>query len=390
MSLVDRVTGRFTPHAQSRDSSKGMKNKRIYYGLLAVIVLIGFLIISCVPQPMNNPVNRNVEHPSPTALANLPSTSVPAVKYASCERPYQESSIWNIPIDWSLARIHPMSDLMMKAFFKNSDWIGTDTSQYTPNVYLVSNSTPLVPVQLREYRFRDAISDQKVNYGEPGGIVQMPLPSDARPALGTDGQLVVVNVDTGEEWGLNDGYIDSHGKWFASGVYRYSIKNSGIPPEGFGQRGAGIGQLAGIVRRCEVERGHIDHAVTLAYDYPCAPEVCQANGWPASIPPFRKTDGTGDLKFDIPEGARIAIRPEISQAEIEKACAGIKGCVVWALNMQEYGGFIVDKSGHPKTYAEGNPTAHWDPSVWTDDMLKNIPADWYVVIDWNYPSTKAQ
>lgn len=367
-----------------------MKKKRIYYGLTAVIISIVFLVTSCASQPANAPVSENVDSSSPTVPASPRSTSVPAVNDVFCERPYPDSSIWNVPIDWSIARIHPKSNSMMDAFFKNSDWIGTDISQYTPNVYLASNSTPLVPVRLREYRFRDAISDTRISYGEPAGIVQMPLPSDAQPALGTDGQLVVVNVDTGEEWGLNNGSVDKQGRWFAGGVYRYSIKNSGIPPEGFGQRGAGIGQLAGIVRRCEVERGHIGHAVTLAYDYPCAPQVCQANGWPASIAPFRKTDGIGDFKFDIPEGARIAIRPDISREAMNKACGEIKGCLVWIENMQQYGGFLVDKSGHPKTYAEGNPTAHWDPSVWTDDMLKNIPADWYVVIDWNSPSTKVQ
>ena len=218
----------------------------------------------------------------------------------------------------------------------------------------------------------------------------MPLPVDARPAEGTDGQLVVINVDTGEEWGLNKGYVDGDGNWFAGGVYRYHIQNSGIPPEGFGQRGAGIGQLAGIVRRCEVERGWIGHAVTLAYDYPCEQEVCQQNGWSASIPPFRKTDGRGLSQYDIPEGARLAIRPEISREEILDACSAIQGCVVWALNMQEYGGFIVDNSDHPKTYAEGNGTADWDDSLWTRSMLREIPADWYVVIDWNYPSTEVQ
>jgi hypothetical protein len=362
-----------------------MSNKRLYYWLLFTIIIIVLLVILRIQRPEI----KSVEHPTPLPTASPLPTSVPAVNEAFCERPYQNSSIWNTPIDWSIAKVHPMSDSMMRAFFESSDWIGTDTSQYTPNVYLVSKSTPLVPVQLRQYRFRDAIDDKKVQFGQPAGIVAMPLPSDARPAVGTDGQLVVVNVDTGEEWGLNEGFVDSNGQWSAGGVYRYSIKNSGIPPEGFGQRGAGIGQLAGIVRRCEVDRGHIDHAVTLAYDYPCMAGVCPQNGWPASIPPFRKTDGKGDGQFDLPEGAHLAIRPEISQKEITRACAGIKGCVVWALNMQQYGGFVVDNSGHPKTYAEGNATAHWDPSVWTEDMLKNIPSDWYVVIDWNYPSTKA-
>lgn len=362
-----------------------MRNKRFYYWLFAVIVLISFLLVLFAQQPTNKNVDHGSTILSPSAVPL--STPQPTTNTAFCERPYGDSSIWNIPIDWSIAKIHPMNDLMMEAFFKNSDWIGSDTSQYTPNVYAVSNSTPLVSVKLRQNRFRDAINDSKVQFGEAAGVVRMPLPFDARPAVGTDGQLVVINMDTGEEWGLNEGYVDSAGHWFASGVYRYNIENSGIPPEGFGQRGAGIGQLAGIVRRCEIDQGHIDHAVTLAYDYPCAAEVCQQNGWPSSIPPFRKTDGKGESQFDIPEGARIAIRPEITQEEIAKACGEIKGCLLWTSTMQKYGGFIVDNSGHPKTYAEGNPTAHWDSSIWTEDMLSNIPPDWYLVIDWNYPST---
>jgi hypothetical protein len=283
-----------------------------------------------------------------------------------------------------------MNDLMVRAFFKSRDWIGADTSQYAPNMYWVANDTPLVPVKLMENRFRDAMNDKQLHYGQPAGIVWMPLPVEARPAEGTDGQLVVINVDTGEEWGLNEGYVDGAGNWFAGGIYRYHIRNSGIPPEGFGQRGAGIGQLAGIVRRCEVERGRIDHAVTLAYDYPCAPEICQQNGWPASILPFLKTDGRGASQYDIPEGTRLAIRPEISREAIIEACAGIRGCVLWALNMQVYGGFIVDNSDHPKTYAEGDATAKWDSSVWNGNMLRDIPPDWYVVIDWNTPSTEVQ
>ena len=197
----------------------------------------------------------------------------------------------------------------------------------------------------------------------------------------------MINQDTGEEWGVMNGEIDNQGQWYAGGVYRYHIQNSGIPPKGFAHRGAGIGSFAGIVRPCEVERGYIGHAVTIAYDSPCAPEVCQANNWPAVVPPFTKTDGEGRWQFDIPEGARLVIRPEIPKNEIAKACSGVKGCIVWVLNMQEYGGFIVDNSGHPKTYAEGDATANWDNNVWSAGMLRNIPPSWYAVIDWNYPST---
>ena len=72
-----------------------------------------------------------------------------------------------------------------------------------------------------------------------------------------------------------------------------------------------------------------------------------------------KNGWKGYVFLYIPEGARLTIRPEITKEEITRACHGIKGCVVWTLNMQEYGGFIVDNRGHPKTYAEGNATADW-------------------------------
>jgi hypothetical protein len=365
-----------------------MSSKRFGNWLIAVIVIVVLLIVLYRSQPGAPVGEENLATPSMTLAPSFTLTPVVTTEATSCQRPYPDSSIWNVPLDWSIAKIHPMSDQMMSAFFKSRAWIGADTSQYTPNLYWVSNGTPLVPVKLMKNRFRDAMNDQTLLYGEPAGVVWMPLPLDARPAEGTDGQLVVINTDTGEEWGLNKGKVDVQGNWSAGGIYRYHIQNSGIPPDGFGQRGAGIGQLAGIVRRCEIDRGYIGHAVTLAYDYPCEPESCQLNNWPAAVPPFRKTDGRGNAPYDIPEGARLAIRPEISREEIEEACGGVKGCVVWTLNMKEYGGFVVDNSDHPKTYAEGDATASWDPTVWTRTMLKNIPSDWYVVIDWNTPQLR--
>ncbi|HUF00220.1 MAG TPA: hypothetical protein VMN99_13260, partial [Anaerolineales bacterium] len=168
-----------------------MSNKSFRYKLIAAIAIMFFLVVLHTSQPASPVADDEV--PQTPSLNLVPSatpgtaTPVAKVEDPTCKRPYPDSSIWNIPLDWSIAKIHPMSDLMMNAFFENDDWIGTDTSQYTPNMYWVSNSTPLVPVQLRENRFRDAIDDREIRYGEPGGVVWMPIPSDAVPAVGTDG-----------------------------------------------------------------------------------------------------------------------------------------------------------------------------------------------------------
>lgn len=362
-----------------------MKFKKTVFFLGWVTVLTH---AACAPT--ESPVPAATSLPSATTSPVVPTRaqedSSEALNLAACDPPYAADSIWNTLIDWKSARYHPQSEQMIDAFFKRDDWIGSDASQYAPNIYFVDETTPLVEVFLWESRsFRDAVSDVQVLLGEQGGSVWVPLPSHAQPAPGTDGELAIVNLDTGEEWGLAKSSRNLDGSWSAGGVYRYHISKSGVPPKGFAHRGAGIGSLAGIVRPCEVERGEIRHAVTIAYDYPCKPEVCEANGWPAVIPPFTKTDGEGSSRFDIPEGARLVIRPDISDGEIAQACQGVMGCVAWVKAMQNYGGFIVDNSGHPKTYAEGNLSAQWDPAVWSSDMLKNIPTDWYAVLDWSTP-----
>jgi hypothetical protein len=304
----------------------------------------------------------------------------------ACDPPYQPDSIWNVPIEWTKAKIHPKSKAMISAFFEGRGFIGSNVNSYAPTIYFVTNETPLVLVKLSENRFRDAIDDRKIVYGQPGGTVMMPIPMGAVPSPGSDGQLAVINLDTGEEWGLRDGALSSNGHWTASGAYRYHIANSGIPPRGFGQRGAGIGQFAGIIRPCEIQRGYIGHAVTLAYDYPCSKKTCAARGWPAVIPPFNRTDGSGKHAFDIPMGARLVIRPEITKAQITNKCHGILGCVVWVTNMQQYGGFIVDRSGGAKTYGENKITAKWSTLIWQRQMLRDIPHNWFAVLDWDVPA----
>lgn len=359
--------------------------------LRAIILILAGCVLSAFDQTGTSyPSDPNIpqaEAQDSQVFFPLMTSQAGEIGSDDCFQIYSDTSIWNLPLDWSIAQIHPASSAMIDTFFHDSTRVGANVDMYTANLYLVDNDTPLVPVTLREYRFKDAINDITIDYGEPGGTEWMPIPASAQPAVGTDGQLAVINMDTGEEWGLIYGEPLADGSWLAGGAYRYHIENSGIPPTGFGQRGAGIGQVAGLVRPCEIERGFIGHAVTIGYDFPCAPGACESNSWPAVIPPFTKTDGSGWSEFDIPEGARLVIRPEIELGEIETACAGVRGCILWILNMQSYGGFIVDQCGHPKTYAEGNPTANWDPDVWFAEMLENIPIDWYAVVDWEYPAT---
>src|SRR5215211_355363 len=146
-----------------------MKSKRVRIWLVAAFTVVFFLFILYSSQPARPVPDPNLQTPSfsvePSATPNVIAAAT-IEEDPACKRPYPDSSIWNVPLDWSVAKIHPASDLMMDAFFKSDDWIGADTSKFTPNMYWVTNSTPLVPVQLLENRFRDALDDQQLQYGE--------------------------------------------------------------------------------------------------------------------------------------------------------------------------------------------------------------------------------
>ena len=95
----------------------------------------------------------------------------------------------------------------------------------------------------------------------------MPIPAGAQAAAGSDAQIVIINRATGDEWGayrLQGGA----GGWHIQNGYHYNINWSGVPPSGFGSRGAGVTYLAGLVRPCEIARGRIDHALAFAYSSP--------------------------------------------------------------------------------------------------------------------------
>ena len=147
-----------------------MRHRSFLIWLMAIVVIIATLIVLFRSRPTRPDVEETQTPASPLPSTSPPSLTplVPLAK-TSCERPYPHTSIWNVPLDWSIAKIHPMNDLMISAFFKSRDWIGADTSQYTPNMYWVENDTPLVPVQLLKNRFRDAMNDKLLAVRSAGG-----------------------------------------------------------------------------------------------------------------------------------------------------------------------------------------------------------------------------
>jgi hypothetical protein len=139
-------------------------------------------------------------------------------------------------------------------------------------------------------------------------------------------------------------------------------------------RGAGMPYFAGLVRKWEVDQGHIDHALAFAYDSPSS----------AFVFPASKSDGDdfgGILGTDLPEGARLQLDPSLTDADFVRWGLSAPAKVI-AAALQRYGMYVVDHSGSSKIYLEDRRSAGWDASIdrhltekipWTAFRVLNPP-----------------
>jgi len=261
-----------------------------------------------------------------------------------CGPPYRAKSPWNRPIARRAAR-DPRSDFHIRGAFAGAT-LSSDPTQYTYPVYTVGRDTPLRSVRLRGY-FSHVRNGGRALTNQSGGVVHLPIPDRAAAASGTDAQIIIVNRDTGDEFGVWQARRDSGG-WSIENGYRYNTRWSGVPPTRFASRGAGVPYLAGLVRPCEIQRKRIRHALAFAYDFPT----------PRFVHPATKSDGSSSDPADLPEGARLQLDPSLTRAKLARM--GCRGpCLTIARALQRYGMYVIDKSGRPKIMLEYESTAGW-------------------------------
>ena len=275
--------------------------------------------------------------------------AAPPVK--DCSRPYADTSPWNTPIPTSAQYMPDGADRVRTI----DGLLTSDPTQYTYPVYEVDRRTRRVDVRF-DGRFSHVSDNNRRLELIDGGTVRMPIPADAEAAAGSDAQIIVIDRETGDEWGawrlrrMGDG-------WRMENGYRYNVRWSGVPPRDeagnpFGSRGAGVPYLAGLVRPCEIERGRIEHALAFAYDWPTAEYV-----YPAS-----KSDGASDDPRGLPEGTRLQLDPELDSDDLEGfGCLG--PCAVIARALQRYGMYVIDNAGRPKIMLEYHATAGWPAGI---------------------------
>ncbi|WP_031485368.1 hypothetical protein [Maridesulfovibrio frigidus] len=294
--------------------------------------------------------------------------SAATAKKASGEvRPYADDSPWNMPIG-----PNPSYDAYSSGYTDAMNGVfGSDATRYTMPVYIVNSKTPMSKV-VYSGKFSEVTRKGRRVKVHKAGIISAPIPADAKPAAGRDGQIIVWNPDTGEEWGF--WRIEKSGNsWICTNLYKYNTKWKGIPPYGFLSRGAGVPYLVGLIRPWEIKRGKIEHAIAFGMNYPSR----------LNIPPSTRSDGR-DMFPNPPMGTRLQLDPSLSEADFKAWGLDRTGCII-ARALQEYGMILIDTSGHPKIYAEYEGTAQWGKTL-LPKTIRAIPYSAFRVLDLRTPS----
>ncbi len=197
---------------------------------------------------------------------------------------------------------------------------------------------------------------------------QVPIPLGARPHSGSDGAMVVVDPSTRqvfEFWHAQQ----ADNQWTVGWSAVTNLDGSGWD---HGATGSGASRLGGVILVAEIQQGEIPHALAVATDNVCA-GVFRS--------PAIASDGVSSRSDCIPEGARIRLDPTVDLDALTLAPA----VRTVARALQQYGAYVVDRSGAPMivsfeldTTADNGSigTAYQQAGLrWDYDDLPGVPWD---------------
>jgi hypothetical protein len=275
------------------------------------------------------------EEPTMPEAAEEPTTTDPAPPF----RFFASTSFWNesVPAD---ASVDPTSAAVVGALdelvaeenqAKDGPWI--NTTKYSVPVYTVPGDEPTVSVQLVDHNPNAALSS---------AWSAVPLPPEAKPAVGTDAALVVWQPSTDRLWEFwRLGY--EGGSWHASwgGAMQNVSSNAGVfgpnawpgAKTWWGVSASSLSLVGGLISLEDLEKGQINHAVSMSI-----PNV-RAGVYAA---PAQRSDGKSGDPLSLPEGAHLRLDPNLDLAALHLP----RVTLMIAEAAQRYGIFIRDGAGN--------------------------------------------
>ncbi len=263
-------------------------------------------------------------------LASCAASHSASKRPAQYRRPYGPKAPWNIPVKG--LPLHEESDKYARLVYEDAPAgrpgnFNLNFGEYTYPVYYAGDATGEYPVEIK--------------WKTPLDGARMPWNPEWRANRGTDGQVIVLDPETGREWNLWQVTFD--GKTVKATNGNLVTGNYWTKEDGFkSSRGIGVQYFAMLVTPEEVARGEIPHALSMP--------IRNTSG-EFFVPPATKLEHP-DNPPGIPEGMRFAIKVTDAQfrewldslpaglPDAQKRLARIVGTA-----LREYGWFITDTSG---------------------------------------------
>jgi hypothetical protein len=272
--------------------------------------------------------------PTPTATPTATPTPAPSPTVAPASGVtlfYASTSFWNQPIG-SNPTIDPNSAAIVQAALISAAGGANfaNTAAWGRAMVYSHNSDPVYTVGCVLY--------------DCGTTITFNIPVGAKPETGSDGHLVVINQDTGQELDMWQA-VFANGSWSAGSRYLTDSQGWGaicaLGQHCGGAVAAGFAAFGGVVRPEEIQQGHIDHALVLT-------AALTRSGYIAC--PATHTDGVSPDPGAIPEGAHIQLDPAFNV----DAQAWPQWEKVTAHALQTYGAYVLDTGGSIAMFGESN------------------------------------
>jgi hypothetical protein len=291
---------------------------------------------------------------------------------------FAKASFWNTRLD-PLQPLDPASAELAAAFAAEIEgdaergrrpWI--NTTDYSVPVYKVPAEQPTVPVKLASPYRAPALQ---------AAWRRVPLPPDARPSEGSDGNLVVYQPATDRLWEFwrlaraEDGWQAAWG----GAIERVSRSSGAYGPKAWpgakpwwGSSASSLSIAGGLITFADLRAGRINHALALAI-----PRV--RRGVFAS--PARRSDGTAPGPLTLPEGAHLRLDPNLDLTTL-----GLPPVTLAiARAAKHYGIFVRDRAGVAHFFAQDPSPLRGDPYRGEDGYFEGAsPGDLLASFPWEH------
>jgi hypothetical protein len=295
--------------------------------------------------PVGSPPVESGPVESPPMESEPAESESPTVDLSAPRRFFSPTSFWNEPVpadeplDPSSAAVVTALDEQVAAEEDDEKGPAINTTKWSVPIYTVPANQPMVKVTLENPTPPLALQS---------AWDAVPLPSDAQPAAGSDGHLVVWQPSTDRLWEF---WRLLHGPEGWAATWGGAMQNASSDPGAYGPEawpgakpawGASASSLSiagGLITLEDLEKGRINHALAIGI-----PDV--RAGVYAS--PAERTDGTSTDPLSLPEGARLRLNPTLNLAALHLP----RLTLMMAKAAQRYGILVRDTAGNVAFYAQ--------------------------------------